>query len=383
MKLHRFWRRFRAVVRKEALHIVRDPRSLGTALVLPLLQLLLFGYAIRFDIREVKTAVVDRDRSEESRGFVDGLTSSGLFSVVDRPSSGADLDALLARGKVRMGIVVPHDFERDLERGGAKVQVLVDGTDANFATAALGYFMAYVQRASTAIARAAARRSGRTEILRAFPPIRTQLRIWFNEDLRSENFVVPGVIAMVLMTLAAQLTSIAVAREYEHNTMEQLVVSPIHRLELLLGKLVPYVGLGFAQVALVVLAARLLFHVPIRGSLVLMTFATALFLAGAMALGLFFSVATRSQQVAQQISIIATMLPAVILSGFVFPIESMPKVLQAVTLIVPARYYLVVLRGIFLKGVGISVLWPQLLWLALFALGISALCARTFRKSLE
>jgi ABC-2 type transport system permease protein len=372
------------IMRKEFIQILRDPRSLAAAILIPIIMLVLFGYAITFDIRQISLAVLDQDGSFQSREFLRSLTASPIFKANRYLSTHDEIDELLDRGLVRMGLVIPPGFSRALKRGeSAPVQFLVDGTDANFAAVCLGYLNAACYRYSLNLSVKYIKRQGLGYLARTFPPISARARIWFNQTLRSENFIVPGIIAVILMMLAAQITSLSVAREYERGTIEQLIVSPIRSSELIIGKILPYICIGFCQVGLVTLVGTLHFGVPFRGSLLLFAILTGIFLIGAMGIGMFFSILTKSQQVAMQISMLSTMLPALLLSGFIFPIESMPKVLQAITYLVPARYFLVILRGIFLKGSGISFLWPEALWLSVFSIALFSLCFRSFKKTLD
>lgn len=372
------------IMRKEFIQILRDPRSLAAAILIPIFMLVLFGYAITFDIRQISLAVLDQDGSFQSREFLRSLTASPIFKANRYLSTHDEIDGLLDRGLVRMGLVIPPGFSRALKRGeSAPVQFLVDGTDANFAAVCIGYLNAACYRYSLNLTVKYIKRQGLGHLARTFPPISAKARIWFNQTLRSENFIVPGIIAVILMMLAAQITSLSVAREYERGTIEQLIVSPIRSSELIIGKMLPYICIGFCQVGLVTLVGTLHFGVPFRGSLLLFAILTGIFLIGAMGIGMLFSILTKSQQVAMQISMLSTMLPALLLSGFIFPIESMPKVLQAITYLVPARYFLVILRGIFLKGSGISFLWPEVLWLSVFSIALFSLCFRSFKKTLD
>jgi len=365
---------------KEFLHIVRDPRSLLAALALPLLLLVLFGYAIVLDVREVRVAVLDFDHSADSRELIEMLTADQAMVVAERPTSGRELDRLLDVGDVRVGIVIPASYGRDLRAGRTvPVQVLVDGTDATFAGLALGQvggsLRHQVRRQMETILRQLGRPGG-------LPGLQARPRVFFNETLNGTWFVIPGLIAIIVMLLAALVTSQCVAREYEQNTIEQILVSPVSGPALMLGKLVPYVGVGCLQVFSVTVASRVLFGVPIRGSLLLLSVATLLFLLGSMALGMMLSAVLKSQQLAMMVAFITTMLPSLILSGFIFPLENMPGWLQAISYIVPARYYIVITRGLFLKGVGIETLWPELLAMVIFAFVLIAVSSSRFRRTL-
>ncbi len=367
--------RLAAVARKEVLQLRRDPRSLGLAFVLPLLLLVLFGYAITWDIRDIATAVLDQDRSAASRELVDAFRASGYFDLV------ADLDAprqvapLLASGRALLVLVVPPDFAADLGAGRpARLQAIVDGSDANTATIALAYVRGVATTWSTRVEVAAGELG---------PPIRPDARVWYNEELSSRNMIVPGLVAVVMMIIAAMLTSLTISREWERGTMEQLAATPVTRLEVVFGKLLPYLAIGLIDVVTSTLAGVWLFGVPFRGDAALLMVLSFFFLLGALGLGMFISAAARSQVLATQIAMVATFLPAFLLSGFMFSIDTMPRPLQLFTYLVPARYFLVVTRGIFLKGVGIEVLKvPGLLMVAFAAVGLG-LATAVFKKELR
>ena len=363
-----------AIARKETVQLARDRRSLLLAFALPLLLLVLFGYAIVWDVRDLALAVVDQDGSRESRELVDGFLASGYFDLVARPARPGDAAGLFARGEALLVLVVPPGFAADLGAGRtATAQVLLDGSDANTATIAMAY------------AEAVARTFGQRVTLRGerlVLPLVAESRVWYNETLESRNMIVPGLVAVIMMVIAAMLTSLTVAREWERGTMEQLAATPVTRLEVVLGKLLPYLAIGFFDVAAISALGVWLFDVPFRGSVALLAPLTFFFLCGAMGLGLYISAATRSQVLATQIALVATFLPAFLLSGFMFAIENMPLPLRVVTHLVPARFFLVVTRGIFLKGVGADVLRTQGLLMILFAAIGLALAVRSFRKEI-
>ena len=361
-----------AIARKEWLQLRRDPRSMLLAFVLPVLLLLFFGYAIRWDVRDIRLVVLDQDATAPSRAFVESFEASGYFSVRDRVPSSAAIDDYLLRGHATAALVIPPGFARDLGAGrDAAVQLLLDGSDANTATIALNYASAIAARYSRGVVL-----RGR----RVAMPATAEVRTWYNPTLESRHMIVPGLIAVIMSIIAAMLTALTIAREWERGTMEQLAATPVHRLEVVFGKLLPYLGIGVFDVALTALAGRIVLGVPLRGSVILFGIMTILFLLGALGLGLFISAALRSQMLATQIAMVATLLPALLLSGFLFDIASMPAVLRAITYIVPAKYYIGVTRGVFLKGVGPEVLWVQgVSMVAYAALGIG-LATVAFRK---
>jgi len=363
-----------AVARKEVLQLRRDPRSLILAFLLPVALLVFFGYAISWDVTDIRLAVVDQDGGVKARELLDGFRASGRFVVASRLERTADIGPLLDRGRALIALVIPPRFDADLGAGRtALVQAIVDGSDANTATIALGYAQGVIQQFST-------RTLFQTRRLRL--PIAVQTRIWYNEELASRNMIVPGLVAVIMMIIAGLLTSLTIAREWERGTMEQLAATPVTRLEVVIGKLLPYVVIGLADVALCSLLGVLVFHVPFRGNMFFLMGASFAFLVGTLGLGLLISAVARSQLLATQIGMIATFLPGFLLSGFMFPIDTMPLPLRLLTYLVPARYFLVVTRGVFLKGVGPDVLWPQgLLMIAYAVIGLG-LAARAFRKEL-
>ena len=369
------------IMLKEYKHIIRDRRSLIASLLLPVLMLVLFGYAISLDVKRVDIAVIDRDMSPASRLVVDSLVADGTIRVASWPADEAELELQIDRAEVRIGVIFPVGFGSDLAAGAdAPLQVLVDGTEASFAAQALALMVGNLRSQTTRRLVQQLRTVGFRDEL---PSLRVEPRVFFNEALDGNWFIVPGLIAVIIMQLAALLTSQCVAQEYEHNTIEQILVSPVNGPALMLGKLIPYLGLGAVQVLLVTLSARLLYHVPIRGSLWTFSLATLLYLTGAMSLGLVVSAALKNQHLAMQVSLLASILPSFLLSGFVFPISNMPLFLQWLSYGVPARYYITIIRGIFLKGVGLAVLWPEFVTMGVFAVILIAISATRFRSSLS
>jgi ABC-2 type transport system permease protein len=371
--LHRT--RLLAVARKEWIQLRRDPRSLILAFAMPVVLLLLFGYAITWDVRNIGMVVVDQDRTAQSRALVDAFTASGYFRLVGRLDRTAAIARVFERGEARIAIVLPPGFEAAL--GTARpspLQVIVDGSDANTATIALGYVRAVAQQWA-----------GREGLLGAATrlPVTARSRVWYNEELASRNMIVPGLVAVIMSVIAAMLTSLTIAREWERGTMEQLAATPVSRAEIVFGKLLPYLAIGMIDVVVTSVLGVALFAVPFRGDPLLFLVLSFLFLAGALGLGIFISAVAKSQMLATQLAMVLTFLPAFLLSGFMFAIDVMPPPLQAISLIVPARYFLVVTRGLFLKGVGAGVLWPQALFMVLFAAAGVGLAVRAFRKELQ
>ncbi len=377
-------RRVWLMARKETWHILRDVRTVYMALGIPLVLLLLFGYALTTDVEHVRLLAVDEDRTPQSRELVSAFQRSGLFRVVASPVGAAGLNDALHRGQARAALVVPRGYARTLDRGQeASVQLVVDGTNANDATIALGYAAALAQDHSLKLLRASLARRGLTAGAAVAPPLDVRPRYHFNPALRSQWYLVPGLIAVILAMVNTLLMALTVAREWERGTMEQLLVTPVRRSEILLGKLLPYFALGLGQLVLVASAGVLLFEVPLRGSLLLLLGCSSLALVAALAQGLLISVVVRNQQVAMQLGILSSMLPALLLSGFMSPIASMPAPIQAASQLVPARHFLFVLRGLFLKGVDAASLLPQVGVLALFAVVLAAASVLAFPRRLD
>jgi ABC-2 type transport system permease protein len=373
-------RRVSAVARKESLHVLRDFRSLLMALATPIMMLILFGYALTLDVDKVPLAVWDQSRTPRSRELVSRFDGSRYFLRCLTIDNYPALVHAIDTRQVMMGLVVPRDFAQNIEAGrDAAVQLIVDGSDSNTATIAIGYAQVIAQ--IYALDLAARQNSGR-----GGPPAQIPLdvrpRVWFNEELESRNFIIPGLIAVIMMVIAAMLTSLTIAREWERGTMEQLISTPITPGELITGKLVPYFVVGMCDVLLAVLMAQFVFHVPLRGNVGLLFGISTIFLTGTLAMGITISIVTKSQLVSSQIAVVATFLPAFLLSGFVFTIFNMPKAIQMVTYIVPARYFVAILKGIYLKGVGWEIIGGQAVLLVVYGIIMVMLARVKLKKKL-
>ncbi len=374
------FRRIRAMARKELFHIRRDPLSLAMALAVPLLMLLLFGYALSLDVDQVRTVIRDESRTELSADLISRFEGSRFFQVVEDEGSGEDIETRIDRGETLLALDIPFDFA-DRIRGGetAPVQLLVDGSDSNTASIALGYARSVVISFSQALRAEAAARRGAGKLT---PSVDPRIRVWYNPELKSRNYIVPGLIAVILMIIAALLTSLTISREYELGNLELLLSTPLRPAEIVLGKMAAYFLLGAVDALVAVVVGVGLFRVPFRGSVVELAFVTAVFMFGALCWGLLISATARSQLLAYQMGILSSFLPAFLLSGFVYAIESMPTVVRAITHIVPARYFVSLLKGIFLKGVSIWELWPDVLFLALYALIVFLGATRQLNRKL-
>lgn len=373
-------RRIRAVAKKERLQILRDTRSLLLALGIPMLMLFLFGWALKLDVSDVKTIVFDQDNSSISRAFIERFDAVEYFDITAYIDTYDEVERSLDRGDARAAIIIPRGFSEDIKAGrDVQIQFIADGTDALTAQVFIGYASVIVTEFSRDIVSDALSRSGLTG---TGQPVNVSVRVWYNPELESKNFIIPGLIAVIMMVIAGLLTSLTVAREWERGTMEQLISTPIAVPELVVGKLISYVELGFIDFVLSVIAGTLIFGVPLKGSVILLLVLSVVFMIGAMSLGMFISIVAKKQVMASQMAILATFLPSFLLSGFVFPIATMPLALQGITFLVSARYFVTILKGIFLKGVGLEVLWIEGLLLCAFTALMLALSMARFKKEL-
>jgi ABC-2 type transport system permease protein len=367
-------RKLGAVARKELRQIRRDPLSLLMLLGLPAFMLVLYGFALNFDVRHVALAVQDRDHTARSRDLVASFVRSTYFDLAATPEPGADLESLTARGVARAVLVIPPGYGEAVEAGRtADVQLLLDGADANTATTVLGYAGALVAETNAEALRVSLLAAGGGE---AVTGISYRPRVWYNPELSSTRFLVPGLMGVLLMLTAVMATALSIVREKERGTSEQLRVAPLRTGELILGKTLPYLAISFLAAAVILVAARALFGVDVKGSYLALAAATLLYLVGALGLGILISTLADSQSVAFQGSLLVSLLPAVLLSGFIFQIRAMPELLQAITYAIPARYYLVILRGVIIKGSGLGPYLDEVLGLSLFAaatLGLATL----------
>jgi ABC-2 type transport system permease protein len=372
--------RIGAVSRKEFLHILRDPRSLGMGIAIPILLLVIYGYALTMDVDEVPLVIWDQSETPPSRELVSGFLGSRYFAWRGHVSSYPELERAIDSRQAMAALVIPADFARQIAAGRpVGVQMIVDGSDSNTATIALGYAAVVTETYSQAVTMQQIRK-----ILARppDPPLELRPRVWFNEELESRNYIVPGLIAVMMMMIAAMLTSLTVAREWERGTMEQLISTPVKGPELVLGKLLPYLAIGLLDTVIAVVMGRFVFDVPLRGSVALLFGVATVFLAGGLSLGILVSIVTRNQLMASQLAALLTLLPSVLLSGFVFEILSMPEPIRLFTYVIPARYFLDILRGIYLKGIGLEILAGEVLLLIVFSGAMLVLAMRKFRKKL-
>jgi len=373
--------RLKAMARKELLQVWRDPRSLIIALLMPIVQMLMLGYGISLDIKHVPICTYDREGSQQSMALIKAFEASRYFTIAKALSNYRELTRAIDAGICRIAIVIPSDFSlRINETGTAPVQAIIDATDDNTTSVATGYAQAVVSGFSNSIQLDASSVQGRPM---AIAPLSIEPRVWFNEDLESKDFIIPGLVAMILALVGAQLTSLTVSREWERGTMELLISTPVRPMEVMLGKLVPYFGIGLLDSMLCFSFALFWFRVPFRGTPFTLIVTTMLFLVVVLGIGYLISVSIRSQLGASLIALLVTMLPTTLLSGYAFPIDQMPAPIRVITYFVHARYFVTILKGVFLKGLSLAQLGAPILALLLYAAFIAFLAARAFRKTLD
>lgn len=368
------------VIRKEFTQIRRDPMTIRLIMVTPVIQLIFFGYAVTNDVRDVPVAVYDADRTAVSRSMIEDIAHSEYFDLVPAPDDPRALEDMLLRGRAQIALRIPKDMHRDLMRGGtAHVGLYVDGTDSNTAGVAGAYLARMLAKRGAELQVERLRSEGAFGV--STPSLQVEPRVWYNVELKSVNYMVPGVFGLILLVLTVNLASISIVRERETGTLEQLMVTPLRSRELIVGKMVPFALLAFLDSGIIFLIAINWFHVPFRGSLLVLAAMALVFLVNNLGLGLLISAISRTQQEAQIVAFLLIM-PSVLLSGFMFPVQNMPQIIQYLTYAIPFRYFLEIVRGLFLRGVGVSVLWPQMV--ALTAFGIATMLAGTlaFKKRL-
>ena len=369
-----------SIVRKEFIQIFRDTRTLVMILVIPIMQLFLLGYSATNDVRNIPLAVLDQSRSPESRALLDSYRAADYFRIAYTVTSEAEIEALISRGDARAAVIIPPDYAQRLADGNAQVAFILDGSDPTSASTALSAAQLISQAHAVNLLAENFSRTGMT--LRVQQPVTVHTTVWYNPDMVSAYFMIPGVIGMVLFAIAAILTATSVVRERERGTIEQLIVTPIRPWELIVGKLMPYVILGFFNTIEVLAVGHWWFGMPIRGNLGLIILLSLNFLATGLGIGLFASTIANTQQEAM-LTVWMTLLPSIFVSGFFFPLEAMPTFLQWVSYLMPLRYYLVILRSLLLKGVGLEMIRTDVLAMTLFAVGIMTAAALRFRKRLD
>jgi len=372
------FRRTRAMFRKELLHIVRDPRSLAMALAVPFVMMMLFGYGLTLDVDQIPTLIYDSDHTPESRDLIAQFAGSRFFHITGYVDNYGAIERAIDRDQCLLAVVIQRNFARDLVAGRqAPVQLIYDGSDSNTASIAQGYADAMTQSYSFTLRAAAMNRRGGAKLV---APIDGRLRVLFNSELKSRNYIVPGLISVILAIITALITSLTIAREWEMGTMEQLLSTPLRPAEIVLGKMAAFFAVGFVDTLISIVAGLVVFRVPLRGNPLLLIVSSCLFLLGSLSLGILISATARSQVLAYQMGMLSSFLPAFLLSGFVYSIENMPRVIQIITYVVPARYFVTILKGVFLKGIGIRLLWGELVFLTVFATIVFLLATRKLRQ---
>jgi len=375
-------RRVKAIAVKEVLQIWRDPRSLMIALLLPFTQMFLLGYGVNLDLKHLPVCTFDREGSQLSQALFKHFQASQYFAVARNVQSYVELKAAIDNAECNLGIIVPPDFsERLNDTNAASVQAILDASDDNTANIALGYAAAVVTNYSNDVQLTQIARQGRT--LQQIQPMVVQSRVWFNEDLESRNFIIPGLVAVIMALVGAQLTSLTISREWERGTMELLISTPVKPVEVMLGKLMPYLALGWLDAAFCLALATLWFDVPYRGTIAALFFTTTLFLFVVLSIGYLLSALIRSQIGASQIALLLTMLPTSLLSGYIFPLDQMPTAIQDITYLIYSRYYVTIVKALFLKGATIVELSTPILFLIVYAFAVVVLAAHAFRKRLD
>lgn len=372
--------RLMSIIRKEFIQIFRDVRTLAMILVIPIMQLFLLGYSATNDVRNIPLAVLDQSRSAESRALLDSYRAADYFRIAYSVTSEAEIETLISTGDARAAVIIPPDYAQRINDGNAQVAFILDGSDPTSASTALSAALLISQAHSTELL--TQRFASTASNLRLQPPVQVRTTVWYNPDMISAHFMIPGVIGMILYAIAAILTATSVVRERERGTIEQLIVTPIRSWELIVGKLMPYVILGFFNTIEVLAVGHWWFGMPIRGDLGLILILSVIFLTTGLGIGLFASTIANTQQEAM-LTVWMTLLPSIFLSGFFFPLEAMPTFLRWLSYLMPLRYYLVIIRTLLLKGVGIEMIWRDVLAMTLFAIGIMTAAALRFRKRLD
>lgn len=376
MNIHRIV----AIIRKEFIHIIRDSRSLGMAIAMPILLIFLFGSSLSLDVDNVPLVVWDQNGTNDSREFIGRFTSSHYFSLSGTVNSYVEIEQAIDKREATLALVIPADFSRKLESGHkADVQLIVDGSNSNTATIVIGYAQMITDGYTTSLLVEAAQKRGAKK---AIVPLEAKPRVWFNQNMQAKNYIIPGLIAVIMMIIASLLTSLTIAREWENGTMEQLITTPLKPMELIIGKLTPYFIIGMIDVVLAVLMGQFLFQVPLRGNTALVFGVTAIFLPGALAMGMLISIVTRSQLLASQLAMVLTLLPAFLLSGFMYDLANLPAVIQGITYLVPSRYFVAILKNIYLKGAGIEIILPETVTFFVFGLALILIANKKLKKKL-
>jgi ABC-2 type transport system permease protein len=370
------------IITKEIHQFRRDPKMFGIILLGPILQLIFFGYAVNMDLEKVSAVVFDKDKSVKSRLFIDEFTGSNYFEILDYTNSYDDVQKYLEGGKATLAIIIENKFEQNLSANRtAKVQVIFDGSDGNKASIAAGYVTNIFSDFSKNILLELQNKTGQKKTL--ISPIEAEIRAWFNPTLKTRNFMIPGIIGMLLSIITLILTSLAIVKEKEIGTLEQIIVTPIKPYELIIGKAIPFAAMGFIVISIILSVMTFGFNIPIKGSISFLFLSSAVYILSTLGLGIFVSTVSKTQQQAMMIAVFVVMMPMVFLSGFAFPIENMPVIIQQITYIIPLRYFMTIIRSVILKGIGFNELWLELLIMLIMGIVLLILSSLRFRKNLD
>lgn len=369
------------IIRKEFIQFKRDRKMFVVVLFAPVIQLIILGYASTLDIKQARLVIFDQDKTQTSRNFIDRFEKSGYFQVVGYSDNYHGIDDMIDKGEALVAMVIPADFEKNLElKTTSSVQIIFDGSDGNKASIVFGYVQSIAQTFSANVITEIMEKSGLKNI--KISKIEPEVRVWYNPQMTTRYYMLPGIVAMLVMIITINLTSLAIVKEREIGTLEQLIVTPIKPYQLIIGKMIPFSILGFVVVVLVLGVMRYWFGIEIQGSKIFLIFSTSIFMLSTLGLGLFVSTISKTQQQASMTSMFGVMLPMIYLSGFIFPIENMPAAIQYITYLLPLRYFIVIIRGVILKGIGFENLWSELLILFLFGVAILTISSLRFRKKL-
>jgi ABC-2 type transport system permease protein len=370
------------IITKEFLQFKRDPKMFAIILVAPVIQLIFLGYAVNMDVNNVTTVLFDQDRSQKSRELIERFEASGYFEFVDYVTSYDQVEEHINDGDAMLGIVIPYDFEESIGRGAsANLQTIIDASDGNKASITMGYIQQIAAKYSGKLLVDMMNKRGMTQQLSG--NVDAELRAWYNPELKTRVFMVPAIVGLLLSLITLILTSLAIVKEKEVGTLEQIIVTPIKPIELLIGKLVPFAILGFAAIAIVLSAMAVVFGIAVQGSILFLFFSSFIYILSTLGLGLFVSTISKTQQQAMMLAMFLVLMPMIFLSGFAFPIVNMPPIIQGLTYFVPLRYFMTIIRGVIIKGVGFAELWPQVVVLFVFGILIMGLSARRFQKRLD
>ncbi|MBN2135743.1 MAG: ABC transporter permease [Acidobacteria bacterium] len=373
----------KAIIKKEFYQIFRDKRTLALTFALPLMMMVIFSYGIRFDVDSIRVAIADQSDTVQSRDLISGFLSSGYFMRIDNNLSPSEAKKMLLQGDVAVAMIIPPDFASNLKRGRTNpVQFILDGVDSNTANISQGYIKAITLQYNSKLILSKIKAMMKMKGLQ-YPPLNLSLRVLYNPELRSNNFIIPGIIVIIMMLMGAILTSLSIVKEKELGSFENIISSPVKSSEFIIGKIAPYTILAFADMLLIILVGWIVFNVPIKGSIPLLLLISLIYLVSTLGIGILISTIAQTQQVALLGAMVATFLPSIFFSGFVFPISNMPIFLQWLSMIVPARYFMNIVRTIYLKGTGLTTFWLDLVMLSLLAILLLLLSAKKFKKSLD